>query len=259
MNNPLSPVEIIYGIDKMQGAGSSDAEIIRNIARLAEGTARKVIESAGFAPDLVTDCYIPNDGLSLIEIRTERLEFERQAWHDLASLLIDLDTGGAELEAAALTLIEAGQLSYFLDTGQTEKAIISMANLLACGLLYSDQDKEGANAVLINRYKKQGSNGGKGKLGYENPIKKYIRKACKHLNIDGLTIKEAAADIIQLFEDDDELEVYQHDESCPIALKKYDPVKKIISYCDIAKPDITKTIDFDRLQVIIREIRNPKT
>ena len=97
MNNPLSPVEIIYGIDKMQGAGSSDVEIIRNIARLAEGTARNFIKKAGFAPDLITYCFVPDDDLSHAENKKERLEFESQAWHNEASNLIGIPD--IELEA----------------------------------------------------------------------------------------------------------------------------------------------------------------
>lgn len=278
MNQRLSPVEIICGIDNMQGGGSSDIEIIRNIARLAENSAKKVIKREGHAPDLVTYCYVPRKGLSPTEIRKERRELEKAAWHDLARLLIDLDPGGHELEAAAFTIIEVGQLSYFLETGQTQKAIISMANLLACGLLHSDQDKDraiqdrdgaiqntaAAITVLRDKHKNQSKNGGRGKLGYKSPIKQYIETACESRGLCNRSIDIAAQRIFNLFKDDNGArlykDVYQNEEDCPIVAHEYDHDKQTLSYHAIGKnPEDEESINFRRLKDIIRELRKPIT
>jgi len=258
MNNPLSPVEIIYGIDKMQGAGSSDVEIIRNIARLAERTARNFIKKAGFAPDLMTYCFVPDDDLSHGENKKERLKFERLAWYNEASHLIDIPD--IELATAAFTIIEARQFTYFLDTGQAEKAIISMANLLACGLLQSEQDKEGAINVLRNRHKKQGSNGGKGKKGFKKPIKQYIEKAYKSLKLNNeLSPDKAARRILKLFTDDNAQsiykEIYPDNELCPIIAIEYNNNEKRFFYYATHTPDKEDSLSFDRLIFIIRELR----
>jgi len=257
VNQHLSPVEIICGIDSMQGGGAPDIEIIRSLARIAEESARNILKRGGYAPDLMTYCYVPSDDLTPTEIRKERLEFESAAWHNEASHLIGIPD--EETEAAAFTIIEAGQLSYFLETGQTQKAIISMANLLACGLLHSDQNKEKAIAILRNRHSKQSANGGAGKAGYEKPIKQYIRVAYKSLELDLCSPNIAARRIFRQFDDDNGVTLYEEawesDDPCPIVSNKYDRDKQTLFYYATSNPEKEESLNFRRLEDIVREIR----
>jgi hypothetical protein len=184
----LSPEEIIRGIDNMESGGWTEIEIIQTIASRAEDTARKVLSREGITPQLEIYGYVDDPELTLSENRAEKRKFEHSEWSNEA--MHYKDSSNLEISAAAFTIIEAGQLGYFLDTGQTEKAIISMAYLLACGLLHSDQNHEQTIVSLRNRDKRRGAVGGTNKRGYEGPIKKYIRKACIFFELENTPPKD---------------------------------------------------------------------
>jgi hypothetical protein len=71
--------------------------------------------------------------------------------------------------------------------------------------------------------------------------------------------KIAALKIIELFEKSEELEIYQYGEISPIYLDEYNSINMTAKYHDITKPEKQKTIDYEGIQKIIREIRNTQT
>ncbi|WAR44038.1 hypothetical protein [Methylomonas rapida] len=137
----LSPVELIYAIKNLESGGWNDSETIQSITSAAEESARKVLTREGYHPHFEEFGYIADDPeLTPAENRKMRLEFESMEWVN--------EAGHAEghpdpeIDAAAITILEASRLRDYIEFGQMEKAVISMANMLACSLLHLDQRKD---------------------------------------------------------------------------------------------------------------------
>jgi len=164
----------------------------------------------------------------------------------------------------------------YLNSFQKELCAKSVRDIeLAKGLVNNWDDMVGAyeliakvnfnRGVLLEEYFsseqkiEQSRNGGGNKLGYEGPIKQYVRRACEQLCLDKLPVKQAAARIAKLFEDSAELEIYHPGEICPIEVIEYDRDTGTLSYFDRRAPDKQKSpVDDKRLQKLIRQIREPK-
>lgn len=259
----LSPVELIYAIYNLR-SGFDDDYTIDSIARVAEESARKVLTREGYHPHLDIYGYVDDPELSPSENYRARLESDRCDWLNEAIHL--KHHPDPEVEAAALTIIESSRMRDYIQLGKMEKAIISMANMIACGLLHLDQRKDELTELMKNKIiqlptqlqKKHGQSGGKNKAGYISPIKQYVKRCCEEYLLDGLTTKQAAARIIKLFEDDEEQEPYHSGEICPIVVVRFDRDTQTLSYSETGKPNKVETKDFEEITRIIRDLRKLK-
>lgn len=174
-----------------------------------------------------------------------------------------------------ITAVHANDTEY-LNSFQKELCAKSLRDIeLAKGLIINWDDMVGAyeliakvnfnRGVLLEEYfksqqaKENSRIGGGNKLGYEGPIKQYVRRACEQLCLDELPVKQAAAIIAKLFENSEELEIYRAGEICPIEVIEYDRDTGTLFYFDRRAPDKQKKpVDDKRLRKLITEIREPK-
>jgi len=198
-----SPADVLEGIDGMEYGKKPRTDIILTIALNFEAQAKQFLTSKSCAPDFQTYYYVPDPELSDREIREDKRSWENSQWVNEATHLI----GHSDflINQAANTILEAGSLREFIETGQIEKAVVSMANLVACGLLHLDANKDKAISALNGRPKNNGRNGGKGKKGSYSVHTNFIsllydRLECKHLKP-----KEAAKKIMQCLLEDEEV------------------------------------------------------
>lgn len=145
----LSPVDLVHDIQNLK-SDFDDDYIITSIVRVAEESARKVLTSKGYHPHLEVYGYVDDPELSPAENRRERLMSDRSDWINEAIHLNEHPD--PEVMAAAFTIIEAARLRGYVEFGQMEKAIISMANMIACGLVHLNQRKDELTALMRNKF-----------------------------------------------------------------------------------------------------------
>lgn len=256
MPNLIDPDEVITAIANMRYAGDTEADIVRIVIRVIEDQARLTLKSHGLAP-----IYSYNDsqqgGQESHEANQRRELWERMQWLNEAIQIEGCGIYGAE--QAAIVLREAEEIRTCIDQNETARATISAFNLLACALLPADTKKALDILRMPAKLQKQrGQNGGKNKAGYLSPIKQYVKRCCDEYLLNELIPKQAAAKIIELFENETEQEPYHDGETCPIVVFKYDRDTKTLDYFEPGKPEKIKQINFDGITRIIRDLRNPK-
>lgn len=250
----LTPIETIEGIADKLSNGFDEPATIEAVLQATELEAKRVLRLNGFAPDFKAYAYSKPEGLTALETEQDRQAWERLQWLNEAGHLEGC--GLFVIEQAAAVLQEAEAIRFYLVRGETAKAVLKAFNLMACGLLPADHQRNLEIIRLPTKLQKQrGQAGGKGKLGSQGAIKQYVSKACEVLKLDKFAPKEAAARIFKLFQEDEELSIFSHDEICPIVVESFDQDAQLLTYSAPGKPGSTKTINTERLINIIRELR----
>ncbi len=258
---PLTPEGVIYGLNNLHSGGFSDVEAILTLVRIIEENAKKLIISKDLGPNFDDYYYVPDESLSLEEIKRDRASFEQAAWHNEANNLLDFpDT---ELEKAAFILFEVNEFNRLFDSGQTAKAILSIINLVSCGLLHSHETSSTVIHQLRTRHKNYSRQGGKNKLGTQSAIKKYISNIYSTLNLENTDTSKAANKIYKKIADslDDSSDLsaedcFKHGEYNPIEILSAPAHgdNKNITYREKSKPEKTKHLTIERIKAIIREL-----
>ncbi len=165
----FTPSEVIEGICGMESEGEPKSDIVLTIISNFEGQAKAVLTKNGYGPDFKTNYYVPKKGLTIQEQKAEERLWRYYKWINEATQLVG--HGDYVIEQAANTILEAGSLRHFVESGQTEKVAVSMAFLVATGLLQSDQIKEADVTAWRNRYKTIEPDAELGKSTRENLIR----------------------------------------------------------------------------------------
>lgn len=144
----IGPVELMHAISNLK-SGFDNGYTIDSIARVSEESARKVLTSKGYHPHLDIYGYVDDPELSPSENWEARKQSDRSDWHNEAIHL--RQHPDPEVMAAAFTIIESSRLRDYIYFGEMEKAVISMANMLACSLLHLDQRKDELTTLMRNK------------------------------------------------------------------------------------------------------------
>ncbi|WGS86641.1 hypothetical protein [Methylomonas sp. UP202] len=145
----IGPVELIHAIQNLK-SGFEDSYTIDSIARVSEESARKVLASKGYHPHLDIYGYVDDPELSPSENWEARKQSDRSDWVNEAIHL--KQHPDPEVMAAAFAIIESSSLRDHIHFGEMEKAIISMANMLACSMLHLDQRKDELTALMRDKF-----------------------------------------------------------------------------------------------------------
>jgi hypothetical protein len=257
MASLINPDEVITAIANLRHAGDTEENIAKMVIQAIEDQAKRILKANGFAPIHSFDKSKRNPSLTADASQRRQL-WERNQWLNEA---IQLDGCGIfGIEQAAVALREADAIRFCIDQGETLAATIAAFNLLACALLPADtKQAQDIIRLPLKKQKERGARGGKNKAGYEGPIKQYVRRCCDEFGLEQLKPKQAAARIINLFENEEELEPYHSGETCPIVVLSFDRDTQTLIYSESGKSEKEKTADFDRITRIIRDLTPKKT
>lgn len=200
----LSPIELLYGIENLKGDGWKNEEILDWVITMSEDSAKRLLSNNGIEPDF-ENYGLPKDDPTISDY--ERKQFERVEWINEAGHF--KDSSDPDVSAAANALLELSELRYLVQEKRNDDALISLALGLSLVLSHREthfdcQDNETKtklinklNESLRKRHLNKSSNGGKGKKGYEGPLKRFVRIALDEFGLLEREAKFAALTIME--------------------------------------------------------------
>jgi len=123
----IAPDELIDALQRLSVDNPKNETIAESVASVFEGRARNLLTNWGYGIDQYTRENGSQEAISSLWLN--------EAVHIQGC-------GDPELECAGLIIREHAELKYHMKESETEKATLSISNIITAGLLFNDWDQQ---------------------------------------------------------------------------------------------------------------------